>query len=76
MKPFRLGTQLLCNASIYISILILLRSLIYLRRSFRLVWTMERTKEADTGVHTMVRHAKVEVVLVPRPTDDPADPLN
>ena len=37
---------------------------------------MESPKGADTEVHTAMRHIKAEVVLVPQPSDDPADPLN
>lgn len=37
---------------------------------------MESPKGADTKVNSPMRHIKAEVVLVPRPSDDPADPLN
>lgn len=37
---------------------------------------MHRPKKSGTEVQTTIRRAKAEIVLVPQPSDDPADPLN
>lgn len=37
---------------------------------------MEQPKEADSEVHTTVKHATTDLLLVPQPSEDPADPLN
>lgn len=37
---------------------------------------MKEPKEADSEVHTTVKHARTDLLLVPQPSEDPTDPLD